>query len=70
MGQAAAVPLAAMTALRGLRDHGRVEPEQRVLIIGASGGAGTFAVQIGKSVVGRSRRGGSANYRLSNAGSE
>jgi NADPH:quinone reductase-like Zn-dependent oxidoreductase len=47
--QAAVVAISGLTALQALRDHGRVEPGQEVLIIGASGGMGTFAVQIAKA---------------------
>jgi NADPH:quinone reductase-like Zn-dependent oxidoreductase len=47
--QAAAIAISGVAALQGLRDHGKVQPGQQVLIVGASGGVGTYAVQIAKA---------------------
>ncbi len=48
--QAATIPVSALTALQGLRDKGRVQPGQQVLVLGAAGGVGSFAVQIAKAL--------------------
>jgi NADPH:quinone reductase-like Zn-dependent oxidoreductase len=48
--EAAAVPLAALTALQGIRDHGKVRPGQQVIVNGAAGGVGTYAVQVARAL--------------------
>ena len=48
--QAAALPVAGLTALQGLRDYAKLQPGQRVIVYGAGGGVGTFAVQIAKAL--------------------
>jgi NADPH:quinone reductase-like Zn-dependent oxidoreductase len=47
--QAAVIAISGLTALQGLRDHAKVRPDQKVLIVGASGGVGTYAVQVAKA---------------------
>src|ERR1017187_3649401 len=66
--EAAAVPVSALTALQGVRDHGRVQARGKALIVGASGGVGTFAVQIAKAL-GADVRGVWRSSRVNTVGS-